>query len=145
MQDPTELDGGRARTMLGRALRLRCPVCGSGSLRRHWLAFLPVCPRCALRLDRGQPDFFIGAYLVNLIVAELIVAGFIGLVAIATWPGVPWTAMLYGGAGLAVLGPLLTYPFSRLGWLAIDLTFQPAGPPDFAAAVDVAPTGTRYS
>jgi uncharacterized protein (DUF983 family) len=138
-----ELDGGRARRLVGRALRLRCPACGAGGLRRHWMAFHASCPRCALRLDRGEHDFFIGAYLVNLIVAELIAAGFIALAVLLTWPDVPWTGMLYGGAALVIVAPLVTYPFSRLVWLAIDLIFQPAGEQDFAAAVDSAPAGTR--
>ena len=50
----------------------------------------PRCPGCALKLDRGTPDHFVGAYLVNLILAELLFAGGLGLWLITVWPVVPW-------------------------------------------------------
>jgi uncharacterized protein (DUF983 family) len=138
--DPIVMNARRAGLLLRRALRLRCPTCGAGGLRSNWVTFKPACPRCALRLDRGETDFFLGAYLVNLIIAELIAAGFIATMIVATWPDVPWTLITYCGALLVVVAPLVTYPFSRISWLAIDLIFQPAGEDDFAAAVDAAPT-----
>ena len=80
---------------------------------------------CGLRLDRGEHDYFIGAYLLNLIVAEVLLA--VGLLAVllATWPDPPWDPIQYGGAVLMLLAPLATYPYSELLWLAFDLTFRP--------------------
>jgi hypothetical protein len=96
----------------------------------------PCCPDCRLRLDRGEPDFFIGAYTINLIVAELMV--FFGGIAVllATWPTVPWTQLTYGLAALMVLGPVILYPFSRQLWLACDLIFRPAEPTDYDPSVN---------
>jgi hypothetical protein len=91
-----------------------------------------ACPDCRLRLDRGEDDFFIGAYTINLIVAELLVVFGALTVALATWPAVPWTALTWGLVALMVVVPVLLYPFSRQLWLAFDLIFQPAGPADFA-------------
>jgi uncharacterized protein (DUF983 family) len=126
---PTPL--GRAARMLGRAVLRRCPNCGSGSIFRNYLQQLPSCPACRLRLDRGERDFFIGAYTINLIAAELIV--FFGGIAVivGTWPEVPWTAVMYGLAALMVAAPIVLYPLSRQLWLAFDLIFRPAETSDF--------------
>jgi uncharacterized protein (DUF983 family) len=121
----------RAARILGRAILRRCPNCGSGGIFRSYLHQSAACPSCGLRLDRGERDFFIGAYTINLIVAELMV--FFGgiLVLLRTWPDVPWTALMWGLAALMVAGPILLYPLSRQVWLAFDLIFRPAEPSDF--------------
>jgi uncharacterized protein (DUF983 family) len=121
----------RAASILGRALLRRCPNCGSAGIFRSYLHQADSCPSCGLRLDRGERDFFIGAYTINLIVAELIV--FFGgiLVLLRTWPDVPWTGLMWGLAALMVAAPVLLYPLSRQVWLAFDLIFRPAEPSDF--------------
>jgi uncharacterized protein (DUF983 family) len=122
---------GALRT-LGRAAARRCPNCGSGAIFRSYLAQHPSCPDCGLRLDRGESDFFIGAYTINLIVAELLVV-FGGLaVLLWTWPAVPWSALMWGLAALMIAAPIALYPVSRQLWLACDLIFRPAETADFA-------------
>lgn len=107
------------------ALRLRCPNCGGGPVRSSWLKRLAGCPVCGIRLDRGEHDYFIGAYMVNLIAAEVLLA--VGLLAVllATWPTPPWDTIQYGGVALMIVLPLVTYPFTELLWLAVDLVFRP--------------------
>ncbi len=118
---------------LGRALRLRCPACGARRVRRTYFDFKPACPSCGLRLDRGEADYWIGGFMLNFVVGELIaVAAFLGAI-LVTWPDVPWRAVLYGSLVPAALGPALAYPFSRNLWLALDLLFRPAEPDDYAA------------
>lgn len=84
-----------------------------------------TCPRCHLKLDRGEPDYFIGGYVVNFVVAELlIVLGALAAI-LATWPDVPWTAIQWGLLALMVPAPILFYPFAKTLWLAVDLMFRP--------------------
>jgi uncharacterized protein (DUF983 family) len=100
---------------------------------RSYLHQRATCPRCGLRLDRGEADFFIGAYTINLIVAEIIVF-FGGLAAILfTWPEVPWTLLMWSLVALMVISPILLYPFSRQFWLAFDLIFRPAEEVDYGS------------
>lgn len=89
------------------------------------------CPRCQLKLNRGEGDFFLGAYVLNFVAAELLLVGFLFLGVILTWPDVPWDLFLWLGAPLMVLGPIAFYPFSRTLWLALDLGMRPPGPNDF--------------
>lgn len=108
-----------------RAFALRCPECGGRGLFRHWLRLNPRCPSCALKLDRANPDHFVGAYLVNLIIAELLFAGGLGVWVLAVWPTVPWDRIEVVAVLAMILAPLVTYPFTRTVWLAVDLNFDP--------------------
>jgi len=125
--------------LFGRAFLLRCPRCGRARVIEGWFGVRALCTACGLRLDRGEPGYFIGAGCLNLIVAELAFAGGLLAALVFTWPDPPWTLMLYAGIPLMVLVPLLFFPFSRTIWIAFDLTFRPAerrdetppqGPPD---------------
>jgi uncharacterized protein (DUF983 family) len=132
--DPADRSGSLERTgrILGRALLRRCPNCGGGQIFRNYLQQKPACPDCGMLLDRGERDFFIGAYTINLILAELVVVFGGLLVALWTWPEVPWTVLMWGLVVLMIAGPVVLYPFSRQLWLGFDLVFQPAQPSDFS-------------
>ena len=122
---PQPVTFGRFFRLTGRALALRCPRCGGGSLFQSWWALKPLCPSCGFALDRGEPDFWIGGYAVNLVLAEFVVTVILIAIAAATWPDVPWRFVQWGGALLAVLAPLLFFPVSRILWLAWDYCFRP--------------------
>jgi uncharacterized protein (DUF983 family) len=82
------------------------------------------CPACGLRLEREE-GYFLGAMLVNLLVAELLCIAGVALVLLRTWPTPPWQWLQWGVPPLAVLLPVVLYPFSKAVWLALDLVFQP--------------------
>lgn len=130
-RSPGESSLTRAARILRRAVLRRCPNCGGRDVFRSYLLQRGACPACGLRLDRGERDFFIGAYTINLIVAELVVVAGGFAVVLGTWPDVPWTALTWGLALLMVLVPVLLYPFSRQLWLGFDLIFQPPRVSDF--------------
>lgn len=123
MITPTVLPTPTTRVL--RALALRCPECGSGGLFRRWLLLQPRCPRCALKTDRGNRDHFVGAYLVNLIIAELLFAAAFGAWMLSVWPDVPWDRIELVLVAAMLAAPLLLYPFTRTVWLAADLIFDP--------------------
>jgi uncharacterized protein (DUF983 family) len=108
-----------------RALALHCPECGGGGLFRRWLYLQPRCPRCALKTDRANPDHFVGAYLVNLVVAELLFAVAFGVWMLSVWPDVPWDRIEVVLVAAMMIAPLVLYPFTRTVWLAADLIFDP--------------------
>jgi len=125
---PFRLTPASAARLLGRALLLRCPNCGGGPLPERWLRMRPRCPRCRLRTDRGEGDYFLGSMTVNLLASEAVWAGlFVAAVAL-TWPAVPWRALEFSGAALMVAMPFVLYPFTKTVWLAVDLMFRPVTP-----------------
>ena len=93
------------------------------------------CPGCGLALERGEKsDFWIGAYVFNLVAGELIAIGVPIIWVIASWPNAPWTKIEITGVVLAVALPFLFFPFSRTLWLAWDLSFRPFEPGDIGRA-----------
>lgn len=112
-------------SLIGRALRLRCPHCGGGPLFQSFFTLKRHCPGCGLRLERGEGDYFVGAYLFNLIAVELIlfvaVCGFVYL----TWPDPPWDLITYVTGFLMLAGCVLCYPFAKTTWLAVDIAIRP--------------------
>jgi hypothetical protein len=86
-----------------------------------------------LALERGeQSDYWLGAYAINLVVAE----GFSGVVALLSlWVFWPKTAVpIIVGAVLALTMPIVFFPFSRTLWLAWDLSFRPTEAGDDGSA-----------
>ena len=117
--------------LLWRALRLRCPNCGNGPLFRRWLQMRKRCPVCRMRLERGEEGYQVGAYMFNIVAAELTFAAiFLGIL-ISQWPSPPWDLLLYGGAVVMIIIPVLFYPVSKTLFLAFDLIFRPPSPEDF--------------
>lgn len=90
----------------------------------------PQCSVCGIAIDRGERDYFLGAYAINLMWALTLA---IGLAISAVL--LPMPQLLLYALGLPLLAVLVigAYPISRLLWLAVDLQFRPAGPKDFVA------------
>ena len=121
----------RAFLLFVRALRLRCPHCGGGPIFASWFHMRPRCPVCGLGFERGEQGYVVGAYMFNIIAAELLFAAIAAGVVAATWPSPPWTQLQWGGAALMIAAPIVCYPFSKTVFLAFDLLFRPAQPEEF--------------
>lgn len=111
--------------LLSRALRLRCPHCGGGKIFASFFQTKRHCPTCGLRMERGESDYFVGAYLFNLIAVELILFFCVCAFVFITWPNPPWDAITYVTGFLMLAGCLLCYPFAKTTWLAVDLAIRP--------------------
>ena len=121
--------------LLGRALLLRCPNCGGRGLFEGFFTMKPRCPTCGILLERGESDYFLGGYTLNLIAVEILLAfGFL-VVVVVTWPNPPWDGLMWGGVILSVLGAVFCYPFAKTTWLAVDLMFRPPHREDFITRV----------
>jgi hypothetical protein len=79
--------------------------------------------------------------MLNLIAAEMLLAGGILVTLVLTWPDPPWDALLWGGIPVLVAFPIATYPVTKLLWLAFDLMFRPPTPRDFAPGKETGPPG----
>ncbi len=108
--------------LLGRGMRLACPVCGEGRLFRGWFKMYERCPVCGFRYEREE-GYFTGAMAVNLVISELLLAALAIPLALQPWMSV-FLLVATGGA-LAVLLPLLLYRHSRGLWMSIDHIMHP--------------------
>jgi len=112
----------RPGVLFGRALRRRCPHCGAKGIFTNWMALRERCPNCRLQFEREE-GYFLGAYAINLVVAELLGFGIVILLLIRGELSVLQLQIL--GVVLAVGLPFLFYPYSRTIWMAIDLVVHP--------------------
>jgi len=113
--------------MMARALVRRCPRCGSGGWFHHWFRRAERCPGCGIRIER-QVGFMLGSITVNTIVTfglllAVIVVGFV-----VSYPDVAVVPMIVVGIAIAVLFPLLFFPFSHTIWAAVDFAMRPVEP-----------------
>ena len=119
----------RVRTLVGRALRRRCPLCGGDGIWRAWMTIRDVCPHCGTRFAR-EHGYFLGSMLVNLVVAEAVTVATI--VALFVLTDLSWVWMELIVLPLALGGPLLLWPFARTLWIALDLMAAPDASDDRA-------------
>jgi uncharacterized protein (DUF983 family) len=100
---------------------------------QSWFVLRARCTACGTRFQRGEDqDYWLGAYLLNFIVIEVLFAVLLAVVLVATWPNPPWSFVLLGGAAQMILTPIVFYPFAKALWLMADLVFRSPGPDDFA-------------
>jgi uncharacterized protein (DUF983 family) len=130
-----EMNGAAPRRRFWWALRRRCPRCGGKKVFSSWLTLRERCPTCGYRFEREE-GFFTGVYLVNY--AFVAVAIVIELMAYLFYASAnegvsPWPAMIMGAVTAIVL-PLITYPFAKTLWAAIDLATRPLDPVEEADA-----------
>jgi uncharacterized protein (DUF983 family) len=117
--------GARLRTLAGRALSRRCPYCGGGDIFSGWFSLKERCPTCGTSYER-EDGYFLGAYALNLIVAEFLGLG-LALFLIFGTPISEWDLLWQEAiaVALAVGFPLLFFPYSRTAWIALDLMVDP--------------------
>jgi uncharacterized protein (DUF983 family) len=115
----------RVAQLFGRAWLLRCPNCGGRRLFHSWFRPRERCPDCSLPLERGETGYQVGSYMFNIIASELVLLTLFLAILAVTWPAPPWKQLQYGGAILAILAPLIFFPFTKTTFLAFDLVFRP--------------------
>ena len=113
--------------MLARGLLKRCAVCGSGKLFTRWFRMKERCPRCGYLFEREE-GFFLGAYVINLAVAQgtvILLAVVPLIIRLADDPDASILPFVVGGLIGAVVAPIVFYPWSKTVWTAFDLMLRP--------------------
>src|SRR5581483_12509884 len=108
--------------LLGRSLRLRCPICGHGRLFRYWMIMHERSPHCGVKFER-EPGFFLGSIYINYGLTALIVAVAYPLL-LFVW-NVPERRLLLAAVTFTVLFPIMLFPWARSLWLGFDQWHDP--------------------
>jgi len=82
------------------------------------------CPSCGVVLQRREDGYTLGGLWLNLLFAELVTATLFISTLVATWPAPPWRLLRVGLPVLALVTPVLFYPFSKTLFLALDLSVR---------------------
>jgi hypothetical protein len=90
------------------------------------------CPHCGLRFERVE-GHWTGALGINTVLSfglllVTLLGGFL-----LTYPEVPAVGLVVASVGVAALGPVFFFPFSKTVWLAIDLQMRGPGPDEVAS------------
>lgn len=115
-----------AVTLFGRALRRRCPNCGGRPIFSRWIHMADRCPSCGLVLSRKESGYSLGGFWLNMLFAEGVTVALLVITLVRTWPDPPWDLLQYGLPALALLTPVLFFPFSKTLFLALDLMARPS-------------------
>jgi uncharacterized protein (DUF983 family) len=116
-----------------RGLLRRCPRCGGGRLFRRWTRIAERCPTCGLELERGE-GFTLGVMTVNLAALFAIAIVYLLVAFAVTLPDPPVAALTIVGVASGLVVPVVTLPFAKTTWLAIDLLMRPVGADETADA-----------
>ena len=113
--------------LVRRALRRRCPYCGSKGYLQSWFTLAERCPTCGLATERVV-GHWIGAVGMNTIVTfgTLLVVMVVGFV--LTYPDIAVVPVLVAAVATAVFVPLLAWPYSQTLWTAVDIMMRPVTP-----------------
>src|SRR5262245_49997850 len=116
---------------LGALLRLRCPICGKGELFNGYFDSPSRCPRCGFFFMRET-----GYFLPHVSIGY----AFTVLASLGVWPvlyyllGVRNAAVTLSIMALvAVVFGIWFIRYSKVLWLALDLTLHPPQSEDFEA------------
>jgi uncharacterized protein (DUF983 family) len=120
--------------MVGRALRRRCPRCGGRGWFTGWFRRVDRCRTCGYKYERA-PGFVLGEVTMNTIVTFGLLAAVIVTGLIAWYPDVPVAPLMVAALAVAIVVPVVFYPFSSTLWAAVDLAMHPL---DAAAVADAA-------
>ncbi|MGH2550535.1 MAG: DUF983 domain-containing protein [Thermomicrobiales bacterium] len=113
--------GPRFRALISRAFRRVCPYCGQSKLFKRWFNMNDQCPHCGVIYNR-EDGYFLGAFAMNLVIAEFLGMGAVVVLLLRSDLSLIQQEVI--AIGVAVLLPVLFYPFSRTLWMALDLFFD---------------------
>lgn len=85
------------------------------------------CPACQYLFEREE-GFFLGAYVINLAIAQglVILLAIVPLIIrLASDPDASIMPFVFGGLIGAVVAPMFFYPWSKTIWTAFDLMLRP--------------------
>jgi uncharacterized protein (DUF983 family) len=120
--------------MIRRAILLHCPWCGSRrTFIRRWFGKFERCRTCGIRWRREE-GFELGAITINTILTFIVLTAAMTIGFITTSPDIPVLPMVLSLVGVAVLMPIIIYPFTFTIWLALDLAVHRPDAAELAAA-----------
>jgi uncharacterized protein (DUF983 family) len=105
--------------MLWRGCTKRCPRCGGGHLFHRWFEIVDDCPTCGLHFEREE-GYWAGALAINIAVAAAVFVVVLVVALAFTVPDVPVVEILAVLIPLMIILPIVSYPFSKTIWMAVD-------------------------
>ncbi|HTH05327.1 MAG TPA: DUF983 domain-containing protein [Ilumatobacteraceae bacterium] len=125
-------------TMFRRALLRCCPWCGARkTFIRRWLGRYDRCRTCGIKWHR-EHGFELGPTSLNVVITFFILG--VGMVVgfVATAPDFNVGVLTTVFIALAIIVPIVAYPWTYTLWLAVDLAAHPPDERELAEAAAAA-------
>ncbi len=100
---------------------------------RRWLGKHPRCRSCGIRWRREE-GFELGPLTINTVVTFLVLTVVMTVSFVLTSPDIPVLPLVAGCAAIAVVLPVVLYPFTYTVWLVLDLAARPPDAAELAEA-----------
>ncbi len=107
----------RFTKLLGRALLLKCPICGEGKLFRNLLVMHERCSHCQNQFER-EPGFFLGSIYIDYGLTALVPA--IAYPVLLFGYKLPETPLLIASLAYVLVFPLWFHRYARSLWAGFD-------------------------
>ena len=128
----------RFMTLLKRSLRLKCSVCGEGSLFNGWFRMHPNCSHCGHVFER-EPGFFLGSVYINYGLTALVICLIYPILLYRE--AITSRALLISATIFMIVFPILFFRYARALWCGFDEWVDPVkndasktGPPSAASS-----------
>lgn len=108
--------------LIGRALRLVCPLCGQGRLFKGLFAMNEHCPHCGVKFER-EPGFFLGSIYINYGITALVTTAIAITLILNNWRSTP--EQLAVAVTIAIILPILLHRHARALWAGFDQWHDP--------------------
>ena len=112
----------RFTTLLKRSLKLKCNLCGQGSLFKGWFQMHPSCSHCGHVFER-EPGFFLGSVYINYGLTALIICAFYPIMLYRET--ITPRALLISATIFMVVFPIWFFRYARALWCGFDEWVDP--------------------
>ena len=112
-------------TLFKRSLRLRCCLCGNGSLFRGWFRMHECCSHCKHVFER-EPGFFLGSVYINYGLTALVIC--VGYPILLYRETITPRTLLISATIFMILFPIWFFRYARAFWCGFDEWVDPAPP-----------------
>jgi uncharacterized protein (DUF983 family) len=109
-------------TAIFRGLTHACPKCSCRKTHSKYFSIKNACPRCGLKFEK-ESGYWTGSMAINMILTGGTIAIGLAIGLISTAPDIKVVPILATLIPLAVILPILLYPFCHTIWMAIDYGF----------------------
>lgn len=110
-------------TFLIRGITHACPRCGSRKTHTKYFSIRKHCPRCSLVFEK-EAGYWTGSLAINIVFTGGVLIFCLAALLIATAPAIPVIPIVAVLAPVAILLPIISYPFTHTLWMAIDYGFM---------------------
>ncbi|WP_254507262.1 DUF983 domain-containing protein [Anatilimnocola floriformis] len=108
--------------LVGRALRLKCPLCGQGSLFKGWFSMNQNCPNCGVKFER-EPGFFLGSIYINYGITAVVTTVLYLVMMFTNWRSTIEQMVI--AVAVAIILPMLLHRHARALWAGFDQWHDP--------------------